>query len=67
MKNPFKREHTSKDQPSQAPATPQAARLKDMTDVDLEYIQGGKQRPNGTRTGQRAVSWDVRANGPIMN
>ena len=41
MKNPFKQEQTPKRHPSQQrlPTPPPA--LRDLTDADLEYVQGG--------------------------
>jgi hypothetical protein len=56
MKNPYKHQPTPKDHPSQAPMTPEATLLEDLTDADLQHVQGGVARDpaNGLPTGQRS-------------
>jgi hypothetical protein len=63
MKKPFKHNHTSKDQPSskyqpsQAPMSPQAASLMNLTDADLQYVQGGSDAIKGEVTEKDHKDW----------
>ena len=40
MKNPFKHEHTPKGKPSQERKLPTTLPLRDLTNADLEQVQG---------------------------
>ena len=42
MKNPFKQEHTCTRPPSQHRVSPTPSAFHDLTDTDLEKVQGGK-------------------------
>jgi hypothetical protein len=53
MKNPFKHKHTPTGYPSQQRVPPPPACAKDLTDQELEKVQGGRDPQNGLPTGQR--------------
>jgi len=46
MKNPFKHENTPKGKPSKPRVRPKPSPSRDLTDADLELVQGGKGTTN---------------------